>query len=76
MREVTKGSQYDRMLKKLKRKKGLTMYEAVVECKTTSPHRRISDLRQMGYCIESEWVIKRNKEGKVTGKYKVYRLCA
>lgn len=50
------------LLKALRRKRGITSFEAFSELHITSLHRRLSDLREMGVVIESqdtEWKYKR-----------------
>lgn len=75
MKPVNNGTQYAKILQKLKRKKGLTSLEAVTECGTVSLHRRLTDLREMGYEISDSWQYKYDKDGKVIEMHKVYRLC-
>lgn len=43
-----------RILKALRRKRGLTTFEAFAEFGVTSLHRRLSDLREMGVVIIPE----------------------
>lgn len=43
-----------RLLKALRRKRGITSFEAFAELHITSLHRRLSDLREMGVVIQSK----------------------
>lgn len=47
-------SQCLRLLKALRRKRGITSFEAFAELHITSLHRRLSDLREMGVVITSK----------------------
>ena len=47
-------SQCLRLLKALRRKRGITSFEAFAELHITSLHRRLSDLREMGVVIASK----------------------
>jgi hypothetical protein len=38
----------------LKRKQGTTSWEIMFVCRTVCPHRRIFDLKQLGWIIHSE----------------------
>ena len=71
-----KNSQCNRLLKKLKRKKGITSLEAFQELGITSLHRRLSDLKEAGYVIGDQWHYKYDAFGKVEKRWKVYWLVA
>ena len=47
-------SQCLRLLKALRRKRGITSFEAFAELHITSLHRRLSDLREMGVVIHAK----------------------
>lgn len=74
--KISKRSQCGRLLMKLKRQKGITSLEAFQELGITSLHRRLSDLREMGYEISDTWHYKVDSNGKVEKRWKVYRITA
>lgn len=76
MRKHRKNSQCGRLLKKLQRKRGITSLEAFQELGITSLHRRLTDLREMGYEIGDQWHYKTDADGKVITRWKVYWLVA
>ena len=49
--------------------KTLTFLEAIDEFGTTSLHRRLSDLKERGHSIESEWI--RTDSGKRVKRYRL-----
>lgn len=46
----------NKLAKLLQQKQGTTSYEIIVKCGTTTPTRRISDLRELGWDIKKERV--------------------
>lgn len=76
MKKVHKNTQLGRLLETLKRKKGISSLEAFQELGITSLHRRLSDLREMGYEIGDQWHYKTDADGKVITRWKVYWLVA
>lgn len=59
-----KQTQYDRLEKLLLRKRGVTALEIIQAVGTTSPHRRLTDLKERGWTIRRAQV-----EGKNFGRY-------
>lgn len=49
-------SQRRRLEMLLRRKRGTTSWEVMQVCRTTCPGKRISELRQAGWTIRTEWV--------------------
>ena len=67
--KVNKGTQYDKLVRAMK-KGTITSMDAFRQFGITSLHRRLSDLRAMGYVIADAW-----DENPETGKrFKRYRL--
>ena len=67
--KVNKGTQYDKLLRAMQRGT-ITSMDAFRMFGITSLHRRLSDLRAMGYVIADSW-----DENPRTGKrFKRYRL--
>lgn len=67
--KVNKGTQYDKLVQAMK-KGTITSMDAFRQFGITSLHRRLSDLRAMGYVIAKSW-----DENPNTGKrFMRYRL--
>lgn len=67
--KVNKGTQYEKLVTAMK-KGTVTSMDAFRQFGITSLHRRLSDLRAMGYIIADSW-----DENPNTGKrFKRYRL--
>ena len=71
--EPHKGTQQYWILHELK-KNGITSLDAFRKFGITSLHRRLTDLREMGYEISDTWHYKVDSDGKVIKRWKVYRL--
>jgi hypothetical protein len=56
-----KQKQTERVLEYMEKHGGITQMEALSECSVMRLASRISDLRKLGYPIESEMVTVRNK---------------
>ena len=64
-----KGTQQYELLKELKTHK-VTSMDAFTKLGITSFHRRMTDLKELGWVISNSW-----EENRETGKrYKVYRI--
>lgn len=61
--EPAKHTECGRLLAALKKGK-VTSYTAFIELQITSLHRRLSDLREMGYAINKRRVAKTDERGK------------
>lgn len=63
-----KTYQRDRIASKLRRK-WMSALDLIRECGTTSPHRRLTDIRNRGWIIVERWNAKGGKP-----RYKQYRI--
>ena len=66
-----KNTECDRLLKALQ-KGTVTAYMAFIELQITSLHRRLTDLREMGYKIEKRRVQKLDERGKEVEHWNEY----
>lgn len=61
-------SQCNDLLKHLRQGRSITSRDAVTQLGITSLHRRLSDLKERGITISSEWVYVFSRRGKVKVK--------
>ena len=64
-------NQYQLIANYIKENGTITQLEATMHCGSTSLHRRMEDMRGMGYVFDSRWEIGTNRQGKIT-RFKVY----
>ena len=53
-------TQYKKLGKLLKRKNGVTAFEIIMQVGTVCPHKRMSDMKDMGWTIVKEKVLGKN----------------
>lgn len=62
--EATKSKQIKRIVEYLQTHESISAYEAMTRLSIGSPRKRFSDMRKLGYNLQSKWVEGTNKYGE------------